>query len=489
MPEIALTPQMVSWFRSRFGESAAVIHSRLSAGERYDEWRRIRRGDARVVIGARSAVFAPVEDLGLIVVDEEHETTYLSDRHPRYDARDVAGARCDEEGAALLLSSATPSILSFARARRGDYLLLEMPHRVLNRPMPQVEIADMRQELENGNRSIFSALLQTRLRQCLEKGEQAMLLMNHRGYSSFVSCRSCGQAIKCPNCDVALTYHLTGGDGQLHCHYCGHAEPQPAKCPQCGSKYIRYFGAGTQKVEEELHRLYPGVATVRMDVDTTSGKDGHAKLLEEFRSGRARIMVGTQMIAKGLDFPRVTLVGAVAADLTLNLPDYRSRERTFQLLTQMAGRAGRGEEPGRVVIQTYKPEDVTILQAAAQDYRAFFEAEFTRRRMGLYPPFTIMARLLVEAPDAACAARTAGELKQRCDALLADHPVWRKRTLMCLLDQPPLTVLRGKIRYHVLFKLLVHPETEAWVAQLTQLAREEYPGAQVYFEYNPTSMI
>ena len=464
VPEIALTPQMVSWFRSRFGEAAAVIHSRLSAGERFDEWRRIRRGEARVVVGARSAVFAPVEDLGLIVVDEEHETTYLSDRHPRYDARDVAAMRCEREGASLLLASATPSILSFARARRGDYILLEMPNRVMNRPLPQVEIADMRKELEDGNRSIFSGLLQTRLRECLRDGGQAMLLMNHRGYSSFVSCRSCGQAIKCPNCDVALTYHLTGGDGQLHCHYCGHAQPQPTQCPSCGSRYIRYFGAGTQKVEEELHKLFPQVPTVRMDVDTTSGKDGHAKLLEEFRSGRARILVGTQMIAKGLDFPRVTLVGAVAADLTLNLPDYRSRERTFQLLTQMAGRAGRGEEPGRVVIQTYKPEDMTILQAAAQDYRAFFEAEFARRRAGLYPPFTIMARLLVESESAQRALDTAKLLKARCDELLLSHPVWRKRTLMCMLDQPPVTVLRGKSRWHVMLKLLVHPETDAWVA-------------------------
>ena len=489
VPEIALTPQMVSWFRARFGAVAAVLHSRLSAGERFDEWRRIRRGEARVIIGARSAVFAPCENLGLIVVDEEHETTYLSDRHPRYDARDVAAWRCENEGATLLLASATPSILSFAKAQRGDYTLLEMPCRVGNRPMPEVTVVDMRQEIEKGNRSIFSGVLQGKLKECMRKGEQAMLLMNRRGYNSFVSCRSCGLAMKCPNCDVSLTYHMAGGDGRLHCHYCGHVADTPSTCPSCQSKYIRFFGAGTQKVEEELHKLFPDVGIVRMDIDTTSGKEGHAKLLDEFRSGRARILVGTQMIAKGLDFPKVTLVGVVAADMTLNLPDYRSRERTFQLLTQVAGRAGRGVIPGEVVIQTYKPEDEIIVASAAQDYRAFFEMEFSRRRTALYPPFTIMARLLVESPTEAMAQRTALTLFARCKELLEAHPAWKRRTLMMLADQPSVKVLRGKSRWHVMFKLLVHPETEAFVAALTDMAREPVEGAEVYFEYNPTTMM
>ena len=489
VPEIALTPQMVDWFRARFGPVAAVLHSRLSAGERFDEWRRIRRGDARVIIGARSAVFAPTERLGLIVVDEEHETTYLSDRHPRYDAREVAQWRCEEEGAALLLASATPSILSFAKARRGDYTLVEMPTRVLNRPMPEVEIVDMCQELEQGNRSVLSGRLVSALRDCLRHGRQAMLLMNRRGYNAFISCRSCGHVMKCPNCDVSLTYHVQGGDGQLHCHYCGHAEPPPQVCPECGSRYIRYFGAGTQKVEEELRRLFPGIGVARMDIDTTSGKDGHQRLLDEFRSGRARVLVGTQMIAKGLDFPRVTLVGVVAADMTLNLPDYRSRERTFQLLTQVAGRAGRGELPGQVIIQTYKPEDPTILASARQDYRAFFEEEFSRRRTGLYPPFTILARLLVESTAEAAAREHAQALHRRCEALLDSHPVWKKRTLLMRLDQPSVTILRGKSRWQILFKLLVHKETEAFAAELTAMAREEAPGVDTYFEYNPTTMM
>lgn len=489
VPEIALTPQMVRWFRGRFGAVAAVLHSRLSAGERFDEWRRIRRGDARVVIGARSAVFAPLEKLGLIVVDEEHEQTYLSDRHPRYDAREVAAFRCQTEQATLLLSSATPSILSFAKARRGDYTLLEMPNRVMNRPLPQVEVVDMRHELENGNRSIFSGALAAALKQCMERGEQAMLLMNRRGYHSFISCRACGHVMKCPHCDVAMTYHVSGGDGMLHCHYCGYQTPPPAKCPKCGSGYIRYFGAGTQKVEEELHKLLPGVPTVRMDVDTTSGKDGHEKLLDEFRSGRARVLVGTQMIAKGLDFPRVTLVGVVAADMTLNLPDYRARERTFQLLTQVAGRAGRGDTPGRVIIQTYKPEDPTIQAAARQDFRAFFEEEFDHRRTGLYPPFTLMARLLVESASEEKALQRATALYQTCQQMLAEHPLWKKHVLMLRLDAAPVKLLRGKSRYQVLLKLFVKAETDGFLAAVSDLSRMPFEGADTYLEVNPANMM
>lgn len=495
VPEIALTPQMVSWFRARFGPVAAVLHSRLSPGERYDEWRRIRRGDAKVVIGARSAVFAPVSDLGLIVVDEEHESTYQSDHNPRYDARDVADSRCRRENATLLLASATPSILSFAKARRGDYMLLEMPERVENRPLPEVQIVDMRKELESGNRSVFSRAMQQALIQCIRDGHQAMLLMNHRGYHSFVSCRTCGYVVKCDNCDVAMTYHVNpndgraADDGKLHCHYCGTVREVPSVCPQCGGRYIRYFGAGTQKVEEEVRKLLPGITTIRMDIDTTAGKDGHRLILDEFRSGRARVLIGTQMIAKGLDFPKVTLVGVVAADMTLNLPDYRSRERTFQLLTQVAGRAGRGTEPGQVIIQTYKPEDPVIRMAAEQDYRQFFETEFDRRRTGLYPPFTVMARLLIEADNPGEAEKTAAGLMTRAEAMLEEHPLWKRKTLLVRLDQPSVKVLKGKTRWHILMKLLVNPATEEFAAALTEMAREDHGNTEVHFEYNPTTMM
>ena len=489
VPEIALTPQMVSWFRARFGAVAAVLHSRLSAGERFDEWRRIRRGDARVVIGARSAVFAPVQDPGIIIVDEEHETTYLSDHSPRYDARDVALSRCAREKATLLLASATPSIATFARARAGELTLLEMPHRVGSRPLPNVELADMRTELENGNRSVLSRALQQALRECIASGHQAMLLMNRRGYNSFVSCRKCGKAIKCASCDVAMTYHVGSGENLLRCHYCGASRPVPVTCPSCGSPYIRYFGAGTQKVEEEVQKLLPGVTTVRMDIDTTGGKDAHARLLETFRNGRARVLIGTQMIAKGLDFPAVTLVGVVAADMTLNLPDYRSRERTFQLLTQVAGRAGRGMDPGRVIIQTYRPDDPVLNLAASQDYRRFFMEEIERRRTGLYPPYTVMARLLVESrfPEAAEAAGR--QLYAEVQRLLEADADWRKKTLLCRLDQPSIAFLRDRTRWHVLLKLLVSPETEAFCAALSDLAREGCPDADVIFEYNPTTMM
>ena len=489
VPEIALTPQMVAWFRGRFGPVAAVIHSRLSPGERFDEWRRIRRGDARVVIGARSAVFSPVRKLGLIVVDEEHESTYFSDHHPRYDAREVALSRCERERATLILASATPSVLSFAKARRGDYMLLEMPRRVNERPLPEVELIDMREELENGNRTVLSGALRTALKKCAAKGEQAMLLMNRRGYNSFVSCRSCGYVMKCPNCDISMTYHIGSQDGLLRCHYCGQTLTPPDRCPECGSRYIRFFGAGTQKVEEEVQKLLPGVRTLRMDYDTTSGKDGHGKILEEFRSGRASILIGTQMIAKGLDFPRVTLVGVVAADMTLNLPDYRSRERTFQLLTQVAGRAGRGQEPGRVIIQTYKPEDPVIGYAAAQDYRSFFEDEFRRRRNGLYPPFTLLARILVESPREEAVVCTAETMEKQARELLDEHPDWKKKVLLMMNDTPSVKVLRGKNRRHILMKLLVSREADELIAALTEMTRETDKVTDVWLEVNPTTMM
>ncbi len=489
VPEIALTPQMVSWFRNRFGPVAAVIHSRLSPGERFDEWRRIRRGDARVVIGARSAVFSPARSLGLIVVDEEHESTYLSDHHPRYDARKVAQARCEKENATLILASATPSILSFARARRGDYMLLEMPRRVMDRPLPEVEIIDMRAELENGNRTVLSGTLRKAMKDCISRGEQIMLLMNRRGYNSFISCRTCGYVVKCPNCDISMTYHMASNDGLLRCHYCGQTIRPPDVCPECKGRYIRYFGAGTQKVEEEVQKLLPGIPTVRMDHDTTSGKDGHGKILEEFRSGRARILIGTQMIAKGLDFPRVTLVGVIAADMTLNLPDYRSRERTFQLLTQVAGRAGRGNQPGRVIIQTYKPDDPVIGFAASQDYRSFFEDEFRRRKRGLYPPFTLLVRFLAESANESKAADTVSMLEQKTREMLEKHPGWNRKVLLISNDTPSVKVLRGKKRRHLLLKMLVSPEADEMIAAMTEMAREEYQGTDIWFEVNPTTMM
>ncbi len=491
VPEIALTPQMVRWFRERFGPQTAVLHSRLTDSQRVDEWRRIRLGAARVVVGARSAVFAPVERLGLIVIDEEHESTYLSDRHPRYDARRVAASRAAREGATLLLSSATPSILSFAMARRGDYTLVEMPRRVLGHPMPHVTVVDMRRELEQGNRSLFSRALTQALSDCLARGDQAMLFLNRRGYNTFVSCRSCGYVVRCEQCDLTMTLHRERPDdpGVLRCHMCGLTQPPPKRCPECQSAYIRYFGSGTQRVEEEVRRLFPDVPTVRMDNDTTRSRDAHAKLLDRFGRGDARVLIGTQMIAKGLDFPRVTLVGVVAADMTLNLPDYRAPERTFQLITQVAGRAGRAERPGEVIVQTYKPDSPCIQAAARQDYRAFFEQEFRRRRAGLYPPFTSLARLLVESPSEAGAQAMAERLYDTVQTYLLSHPPQKRRTLMVRLDAAPVKRIRGQFRYQVLLKVFQHPDAEPLLALLSELGSVSDGATRVYCEVNPVTLM
>ena len=484
VPEIVLTPQMIQWFRSRFGNTMAVLHSRLSPGERFDEWRRIRQGDARIVIGARSAVFAPVENLGVIIVDEEHEQTYLSDRFPQYDAREIAVSRGKREGAAVLLSSATPSIYSYAMTRRGDYTLIEMPHRVLDRPLPQIHLVDMREELRKGNHGMFSGIFQQKLRACLEKGQQAMLFINRRGYASSVTCRKCGETVKCSRCDVSMTYHSV--DQTLRCHYCGALRPLPKVCPACQSPYIRPMGIGTQKVEEELNKQFPGACVIRMDIDTTSGKNAHFELVDRFRAGEAQILLGTQMIAKGLDFPQVTLVGAVLADLTLNFPDYRAPERTFQLLVQVAGRAGRGQEPGEVVIQTYQPDHYAVRAAAKQDYRAFFNEEFERRKAGLYPPFTLMARFLCEAKEMPVALATAESIRDKIMEEFRGTPLQR-RILFIRADEAPITRIQDRARAHVLLKLLNHPDTDRLLARFQEMASEEYP-ARVQLEINPASL-
>ena len=484
VPEIVLTPQMISWFRSRFGNAMAVLHSRLSAGERFDEWRRIRLGNARIVIGARSAVFAPVEKLGVVIVDEEHEQTYLSDRFPQYDAREIAVSRGKREGAAVLLASATPSIVSYAMTRRGDYTLIEMPHRVLNRPLPRIHLVDMRQELRMGNHGMFSGLLQQKLEECIAGGHQAMLFINRRGYASSVNCRKCGETIKCSRCDVSMTYHSF--DQTLRCHYCGEIRPMPKVCPSCGSSYIKPMGIGTQKVEEELNRRFPGAGVIRMDVDTTSGKNAHFELVDRFRAGQAKILLGTQMIAKGLDFPQVTLVGAVMADLTLNFPDYRAAERTYQLLVQVAGRAGRGEQPGEVVIQTYQPDHYAIQNAAKQDYRGYFNQEFSRRRSDLYPPFTMMARFLCEAKAMPEALATAESIKNRIIEEFSSSPLYR-RIFFIRADEAPITRIQDRARAQVLMKLLNHPDTDRLLSRFQEMAGEEY-AARVQLEINPASL-
>ncbi|MFE4711800.1 primosomal protein N' [Paenibacillus sp. NPDC056722] len=390
VPEISLTPQMVERFKGRFGSGVAVMHSRLSAGERYDEWRKIREGKATVAVGARSAVFAPFTNLGLIIMDEEHETSYKQEENPKYHARDVAVRRAEQCGAAVILGSATPSLESYHAARSQSDIhfspvLLEMPSRALGNPLPKVQVVDMREELKDGNRSMFSRRLHAALAERLERGEQTVLLLNRRGFSTFVMCRSCGYVATCPECDISLTFHSRSNN--LRCHYCGHAEPAPQLCPECGSEHIRFFGTGTQRVEEELGKLFPGIRVIRMDVDTTTEKGSHEKLLGQFRDKKADVLLGTQMVAKGLDFPDVTLVGVITADSALNLPDFRAAEKTFQLLTQVAGRAGRHQLPGEVVVQSYTPEHYSIIHASGHDYHAFVRDELKHRRGLHYPPY------------------------------------------------------------------------------------------------------
>ncbi|WP_223066470.1 primosomal protein N' [Paenibacillus caui] len=390
VPEISLTPQMVERFKGRFGEKVAVLHSRLSGGERYDEWRKIREGKAQVAIGARSAVFAPFKRLGLIVMDEEHETSYKQEETPKYHARDVAVKRGMQHGAVVILGSATPSLESYhaARSQSNDEfapVLLEMRSRPLGSKLPKVHIVDMRSELKDGNRSMFSRPLHQAIVDRLARGEQSVLFLNRRGFSTFVMCRSCGYVANCPDCDISLTFHQKSNN--LRCHYCGHAEPAPSICPECGSEHIRYFGTGTQRVEGELAKLFPGIRVIRMDVDTTTEKGSHERLLQAFREHKGDVLLGTQMVAKGLDFPNVTLVGAIAADSALNLPDFRAAEKTFQLLTQVAGRAGRHQLPGEVFIQSYMPEHYSIVHASKHDYFSFVREELTHRRGLGYPPY------------------------------------------------------------------------------------------------------
>ena len=487
VPEIALTPQMVMWFRSRFGEDAAVLHSRLSPGERYDEWRRIRRGEVRVVIGARSAIFAPLENVGLIIIDEEHEGSYIADNTPRYDARELARMRCEREGAALLLASATPSMRSFALAGRGDLTLLTMPRRVNNRPMPEVHVVDMREELRAGNRSVFSGALLTGLTRCLDEGHQAILFVNRRGYSTFVSCRSCGYTVTCSQCDVSMTYH--SAENVLRCHYCGQEMPVPRTCPECGSPYIKYFGVGTQRVEEEVRKFFPDVPVLRMDNDTTRTKDAHAQLLGRFRSGEARVLVGTQMIAKGLDFPEVTMVGIIAADAMLKLPDYRSAERTFQLLTQVAGRAGRAEHPGEVFLQTYDPENYAIEAASRQDYRAFYEEEMMRRRRALYPPYTLLARLLYEADRAEDAQAAAEAAMRQMEAFFERRTYLKKYVIALRVMACPVKMIRGKSRWQVTLKIVDQPICQEAVGKMSEIARTPLERCACICQVNPSSMM
>ena len=453
VPEISLTPLMTNRFIARFGEHVAIMHSGLSDGEKYDEWRKIKSGKAKVVVGARSAIFAPLHNIGAIIIDEEHETSYKQDSNPRYHARDVAIWRAQYHGAALVLGSATPSLETRARAQKNVYQLLHLTQRANNQAeIPEVRILDMRKHLNDKSAS-FSEVLLDKISEKIAKREQVVLMLNRRGYSSFIMCRDCGFVPECPNCDISLTLHMD--TKTLNCHYCGHTTGIPHTCPNCQSKKIRYYGSGTQKVEEELSELLPEVRILRMDVDTTKKKGAHERILSSFGAGEADILLGTQMIAKGLDFPNVTLVGVINADTALNLPDFRSSERTFQLLTQVAGRAGRADKKGEVLIQTFNPEHYAIRLAQAQDYEDFYQLEMDFRRKLNYPPYFYTVQLVISHQDEDEVVKKSYEIMALLKANLSEQAR--------ILGPIPKPIARTHNLYH--YQLLIKYRFEANLAQ------------------------
>lgn len=484
VPEIALTPQLLRIFASHFGDDIAVLHSSLRAGERYDEWKRVRSGQARVVIGTRSAVFAPLRNLGLLILDEEQESTYKSENVPKYHARDVAKYRCAQNDALLVLGSATPSVESMYHAKRGDYRLFTLRRRYNEQALPEVLIADMKKELRAGNGTSLSGPLRAGLAAAMEAGEQSILFLNRRGASRMVTCGECGEVPTCPRCSVHLTYH--SANGRLICHYCGHSEPLPDACPSCGGA-LNFLGYGTQKVEEELHAAFPGREILRMDTDTVSATQSHEKLLSRFEKERIPVLVGTQMVAKGLDFENVTLVGVISADLSLYVDDYRAGERTFSLLTQVVGRAGRGAKQGRAVIQTFTPENDVIRCAARQDYDSFYEQEIELRRMRLCPPFRELFVLTASGPLESAVLRTCMRLRRSLEGWLAQPPFrdWE----LTVLGPAPASVAKINDRYRYRLTLAAQntKEIRAMVAHLVRCAQtdKENKGVSVSADVNP----
>lgn len=479
VPEISLTPQMLSQLRARFGASAAILHSGLSAGERFDEWRRLREGTARIAIGARSAVFAPVENIGMIVIDEEHDGSYSSETSPRYNTFDIALLRAKYNGCKLVLGSATPSVETYRRAQQGEFSLVTLRNRINRRPMPDVAIVDMRREVRRGNPSPFSNALREKLTACLNSGNQAILFLNRRGYSQTVICRDCGYVAKCEHCDVALTYHSE--EDCLKCHYCGTKYHMLSACPSCGGTHLSYVGTGTQKVEGELKKLYPSARILRMDNDTTSGKEGHLNILKQFSERKADILVGTQMVAKGHDFPLVTLVGILDADMSLHFPDYRSRERTFQLITQVAGRSGRAQERGEVVLQTYDPENFILRFACDYDYEGFYDYEVNLRAATAFPPFAKIVRVMVTGTDEREAIDCLKEVYTNLEAVYVKYS---DDFLFFHKMHAPIKRIQNKFRYQVLMRITGgRPLKEIYAA-----AEAHYKNTLVYVEENPSNL-
>ena len=448
VPEISLTPQMLSQLRSRFGKNAAILHSGLSAGERFDEWWRLRSGEAKIAIGARSAIFAPMENLGVIIIDEEHDSSYFSETSPRYNTFDVALLRAKRNGCKLVLGSATPSVDTYKRAKEGEFSLIRLTKRINQKPLPEIIIADMRREVRRGNNSSFSWALKEEIEKCLSEDKQAILFLNRRGYSPTVICKECGYVAKCEACDVSLTYHRE--ENCLKCHYCGMKYNMLSACPDCNGRKLSYAGTGTQRIVEDLQKLYPNAKILRMDNDTTSGKEGHYKILKAFAEHKADILVGTQMIAKGHDFPSVTLVGILDADMSLHFSDYRSGERTFQLITQVAGRSGRAEESGKVVLQTFDPENEVLRFAISYDYEGFYQNEISLRAAMAFPPYSKIVRVLVSGEDEKKCIEVLKDVYFGLERLYTEH---MDKFLFFNKMKAPVKRIQNKHRYQVLMRL------------------------------------
>ncbi len=480
VPEISLTPQMLSQLRARFGRAAAILHSGLSAGERFDEWWRLRTGEAKIAIGARSAIFSPLENIGVIIIDEEHDSSYFSETSPRYNTFDVALLRAKRNGCKLVLGSATPSVDTYKRAKEGEFSLIRLEKRINKRPLPEIYIADMRREVRRGNNSAFSTALKDELSACLETGNQAILFLNRRGYSQTVICKECGYVAKCEACDVSLTYHRE--ENCLKCHYCGAKYNTLSACPDCGGVKLTYTGTGTQRIAADLQKLYPSARVLRMDNDTTSGKEGHYKILKAFQEKQADILVGTQMIAKGHDFPSVTLVGILDADMSLHFADYRSRERTFQLLTQVAGRSGRAEEKGKVVLQTFDPENDVLRFATAYDYEGFYANEISLRAAMAFPPFSKIVRVLVTAEEDKKALEGLREVFFGLKELYEQNA---DKFLFFDKMRSPIKRLQNKFRYQVLMRL---SDTSVLPQIYALCAETRSRDVLITVEENPSSM-
>lgn len=482
VPEISLTPQMLRQLRARFQGEVSILHSKLSAGEKFDEWLRLKRGEAKIAIGARSAIFAPLDNLGLIVIDEEHDGSYEAENSPRYKTIEVAEERARLSGAKIVLGSATPSVESYDKAIGGEYYLAEMKTRINGKNLPEFIVADMRQEIRRGNESIFSSDLKSEIEDCLKQGNQAIIFFNRRGYSRQVICRDCGNVIRCENCDVALNYHKD--QGVLKCHFCNATYKMPSACPECGSINLSYNGIGTQKVVDEIKRLFPSARLLRMDNDTTSGKEGHFKILKDFAEKKADILVGTQMVAKGHDFPAVTLVGILDADMSLYFSDYRSGERTYQLITQVAGRSGRADKKGKVVLQTYNPENEVLRFAINYDYVGFFEREKAVRQSTNFPPYSLVLRIMVEADDDKAAMEGLKEVYFRVKEVYD-----RERDKFTFFNKMkcPVKRIKNKYRYEILMR--IPPDDKRLKDEIYNLAlKDKKPGVLTYVEENPSNL-